>query len=562
MAKVKISEFSSTPGNNTDIDGINLSEGCAPSGINDAIRELMSQLKDFQTGAAGDSFNGPVGSTTPAAGAFTTLLASGAVTLSGGTANGVPYLNGSKVLTTGSALVFDGTNLGVGTPSPTSASGYSFITLQDSGANNGALFESKSGSVSLRSGASGVNSWGSIGTYSSHPLLFVTNSNERARIDSSGNLGLGVTPSAWSSGGNLQLPTLTFAGNDYSIGSNYYQNSGYKYVGTGKAAKYSFFDGQHLWYTAPSGTAGNAISFTQAMTLDASGNWQIGVTSNVGSARAHIAAASGEISRFSTPNGTTGYLVVGRPDATVEGVQLGYNSNNGECTLAAVAAAHTIVFRRGGIAGTENGRFDGSGNLLVGTTTSNPIGSNVSGVVSSTTGNVSASRDAAPALDLNRYTSDGTIARFYRSATQVGSIGVTTTTTTYNTSSDYRLKDDIQPMTGALAKVAALKPCTYKWKADGSDGEGFIAHELAEVCPAAVTGKKDGMRVEQYEISPAVPATFDDEGSELTPSIEAVMGEREVPDYQGIDVSFLVGTLTAAIQELKAEFDVYKAEHP
>jgi hypothetical protein len=60
MAKTKISEFSATPGNNTDIDGINIAEGCAPSGINDAIRELMAQLKDFQAGTAGDSFGGPV----------------------------------------------------------------------------------------------------------------------------------------------------------------------------------------------------------------------------------------------------------------------------------------------------------------------------------------------------------------------------------------------------------------------------------------------------------------------------------------------------------------------
>jgi hypothetical protein len=87
-------------------------------------------------------------------------------------------------------------------------------------------------------------------------------------------------------------------------------------------------------------------------------------------------------------------------------------------------------------------------------------------------------------------------------------------------------------MTGALAKVAALKPVTYKWNSNGSDGEGFIAHELAEVCPQAVTGEKDAV---------------DADGK---------------PVYQGIDVSFLVGTLTAAIQELKAEFDAYKATHP
>ena len=107
-------------------------------------------------------------------------------------------------------------------------------------------------------------------------------------------------------------------------------------------------------------------------------------------------------------------------------------------------------------------------------------------------------------------------------------------------------------MTGALSKVIALKPVTYKWKLDGSNGQGFIAHELAEVVPDCVSGQKDGTRIEKYEISPAVAATFDEDGNELTARVEAVMGEREVPSYQGIDTSFLVATLTAAIQEQQA----------
>ena len=118
------------------------------------------------------------------------------------------------------------------------------------------------------------------------------------------------------------------------------------------------------------------------------------------------------------------------------------------------------------------------------------------------------------------------------SATEVGSITVNTTNAAFNTSSDYRLKENIAPMTGALAKVSALKPCTYTWKVDGSDGQGFIAHELAEVVPQAVTGEKDAL----------------DKDGNIKP--------------QGIDTSFLVATLTAAIQELKAEFDAYKATHP
>jgi hypothetical protein len=85
-------------------------------------------------------------------------------------------------------------------------------------------------------------------------------------------------------------------------------------------------------------------------------------------------------------------------------------------------------------------------------------------------------------------------------------------------------------MTGALAKVSALKPVTYKWKDDQSASEGFIAHELAEVCPQAVVGTKDAV---------------DEDGN---------------PKYQGIDTSFLVATLTAAIQELKAEVDSLKSQ--
>lgn len=141
----------------------------------------------------------------------------------------------------------------------------------------------------------------------------------------------------------------------------------------------------------------------------------------------------------------------------------------------------------------------------------------------------------------------------------VGTIQTSGSSTLYNTSSDYRLKNTIAPMTGALAKVALLKPCTYKWNADGSNGEGFIAHELAEVMPQCVSGEKDAMRTEKYEISPFVPATYDEEGNQLTSSIQAVMGEREVPAHQGIDTSFLVATLTAAIQEQQTMIESLKA---
>jgi hypothetical protein len=104
-----------------------------------------------------------------------------------------------------------------------------------------------------------------------------------------------------------------------------------------------------------------------------------------------------------------------------------------------------------------------------------------------------------------------------------GSISVSNSATTYNTTSDYRLKENIAPMTGALATVAQLKPCTYTWKDGGEIGQGFIAHELQAVVPDCVTGEKDAV---------------DADGK---------------PIYQGVDTSFLVATLTAAIQELSAK---------
>jgi hypothetical protein len=272
-------------------------------------------------------------------------------------------------------------------------------------------------------------------------------------LNSSGNLGLGVTPSAWggsikaiegfSTSGSWSIASGGGLGSALNIQSNaYYDGSNWIYKSTNPAANYYQSAGSHNWRTAASGTAGNAITFTSAMTLDASGNLLVATTNT-------------------SPHSSGTYGIALRESV---GVLIGVNDS------------HAIIAAR----------WNGNGEVI----------------------------------------------RLQRDNTDVGSIDVTTTATSYNTSSDYRLKNTIVPMTGALAKVALLKPCTYKWNANGSDGEGFIAHELAEVCPDAVTGAKDAV---------------DAEGN---------------PQYQGIDTSFLVATLTAAIQELKTEFDAYKASHP
>ena len=164
--------------------------------------------------------------------------------------------------------------------------------------------------------------------------------------------------------------------------------------------------------------------------------------------------------------------------------------------------------------GAERARIDSSGNWQVGGQYAVPPTTSYGRITS--TGIFQSGRTG---------TGSQPMAEFFNGNSNVGSIYTSGSNTSYNTSSDYRLKENIAPMTGALAKVTQLKPVTYKWKVDGADGEGFIAHELAEVCPQAVHGTKDEV---------------DADGN---------------PQYQGIDVSFLVATLTAALQETKALID-------
>ncbi len=686
MAKTKISEFSSTPANNTDIDSINIAEGCAPSNINDAIRELMAQLKDFQTGAVGDSFNGPIGSstastgaftnitasgtlgvtgvatlgagailntpasvtltnatglpistgvsglgtgvatalavnvgsagapvvnggalgtpssgtvtnltgtasiningtvgaTTPTTGAFTTLAASSSVTLSGGTANGVTYLNGSKVLTSGSALTFDGaefgftrasapffrstesgtgivsyfgsysvglylgttsnhpiqfivnsseqmrltsTGLGIGTSSPSQK-----LTVLVADAAQSTSFQAATGRVRFRPYADATNGAVIDSTNTAEGAylpLTLTGSTLRlfggggtgAVVDSSGNLGLGVTPSAWGSieralqvGNSLSL--IRGSSSEAVLAYNAYLNSSGNYIYniTANSSRYEQLAGQHRWYTAASGTAGNPISFTQAMTLDASGNLLVGASASDLSSRLMCIGSSGLAVQYTGNTGT--YL------------QVIPNAANGSVDIKADARSGAYPPMTFWTSSTERARIDSSGNLLVGTTSATFLADSGGFLVyPTTTGetNFVVKHDTGTA-------SGATYASFTYATSSIGNITQNgTTAVAYNTTSDYRLKNTVAPMTGALAKVALLKPCTYKWNADGSDGEGFIAHELAEVVPQCVSGEKDAV---------------DADGN---------------PKYQGIDTSFLVATLTAAIQEQQAIIESLKA---
>jgi hypothetical protein len=656
MAKTKISEYSATAANNTDVESVNIAEGCAPSGINNAIREVMSHLKDFQVGSAGDDLT--VGGNFSVTGTVTipdnaisgdkveggtinaitinTLTATNNPTLSAGTANGVTYLNGSKVLTSGSALTTNGSSLGVGSSdfggagsinvsvgvagtttgglqlwSTTTgqhyvqfgdgtagaatyagAIGYSHATDQmffyanaaeqmrltsttlytASGINVGIGLSSPVSKLSINGTNSGspnntlTGSWLNVGsalssgfgmrqkssdpgisgsgypfqmavigglpfeiyTADAQPLVFGTSATERLRLDASGNLGLGVTPSAWDTLTAFQIKNGSVYGystGDVSIGvNNYYGTSNFRYITSSVAAgKYTISGNEHYWYQAPSGTAGNAISFTQAMTLDASGNLLLGTTVSNYSLNVKGAGSSGNSSVYA--QFTTSDTGTANTDGLLIGLGVGSNPT-----------AYITQFENAPLAflvnGSERARIMSDGNLQVSSngtpdTTNTNSGINVNGYY----GVLSLNHSGNDYSIVNIHTSGGNNKLFeWRWAnSSVGSISTNGSSTSYNTTSDYRLKEDWVAVADASTRVNALKPVNFAWISSGERVDGFLAHELADVVPEAVVGEKDAV---------------DAEGK---------------PVYQGIDQSKLVPLLTAALQEALAKIELLTA---
>lgn len=325
----------------------------SPSTFNTKAFTLLGDLNDWSTQA--NALPGEVatnlsallaappaiGGTTPAAGSFTTLSASGNVNAGlglTGANNGRVVINGGASSSFGAQLLFnrDGVNTSqIGQESGINGGTSNDLAIYPGAANlnlygggiktavvsssglavTGALsatgdfstiggsgykyirFHSASDSNSIRTAKIGKNydspwdldihaSTGTSGSFNEAAIKFYKNNTDVvATLDSSGNLGIGVTPSAWDSGGNIDGQNdFTWSSYDGSIGSNYYYNSGYKYKSTGApVSRYAPYNGAHTWFTAPSGTAGNPISFTQAMTLTAGGRLSVDASTSASS---------------------------------------------------------------------------------------------------------------------------------------------------------------------------------------------------------------------------------------------------------------------------------------
>ena len=261
------------------------------------------------------------------------------------------------------------------------------------------------------------------------------------------------------------------------------------------------------------------VNSTEVLRIDSSGNVGIGTTSP--NAKLNVVASSGSIG-FRMDGGLAIFYpsyATANQGLQVDTTNLASGSNALFVNMPTgwtgnIISANLNGVQQFSVSQAGNGYY--LGNLLVGRASN--LGTSRFVVEADTTSinpmTVSNSRSTA-ATDYSIL--------FYRNGSLVGSVQTTLAgVTSYVTSSDYRLKQNILPMTGALTKVMQLKPVTYKWKSDNSDGQGFIAHELQEVIPEAVCGEKDEL---------------DAEGN---------------PKHQGVDTSFLVATLTSAIQEQQA----------
>ena len=446
------------------------------------------------------------------------------------------------------------------------------------------------------------------GTVSADGLVVEGASEIRSTLDAT----LNITSTAFTVNSGDVYGSLNFVTEDGSVAGDRKNAATIQAINSGGSGSFCDLD----FYTS----AGTGATNTKSLKIASNGD--IAFYGNSGTTPLFFWDSSAESLGIgtSTPslplhvNGGTGNLI-GLFESTDATVKLGFKdsatTNNYSVTIGAVDDAMTFT---SGSGGTESMRIDHLGNVLVGKTTT---GYASQGGFSINPGGASYFAVAHP----NGTGSGNGYAIFTYNAGIVGSITQSgTNAVSFNTASDYRLKELDVPMTGATERVKALRPINFAWKSDGSRVDGFLAHELAEVVPEAATGTKDAMMDEEYEVTPATgdvftagseagftevspaivasPAYYDvdgnvikaeviaqaavheaydavleiihsadveqpetlEEGQEWRETTAAVMGTRSVPDMQGIDQSKLVPLLTATIQELIARIETLEGE--
>jgi hypothetical protein len=459
---------------------------------------------------AGGTINGTtVGATTPSTGSFTSLTDSGNLTFTG---TGNRITGDFSNATVANRVMFQTSTTNSQTsiaciPSGTAQIGsINLFNAADPANASLAQLAATSNEARLQSGITGT------GTYL--PMTFYTGGSERMRVDTSGNLGIGTSsPNNRLAVHSGQTSTTPFANVVATFRSN----------ATNADSTIQFSD--NTTYSSQIGQiggTGGALGFStggsERARIDSSGNVGIGTTSPTTRLTIESTGANG-LSLYQ--NGA-------------DAARLFFVNNTSAQGCAINNAGGSLVFYVGGSipnasTGTERARIDSSGDFLVGITNIDPTFNRTNGAVIKSNGSV-LSRSAGGS-DFGCSTTSGVNIGFYTdngsARVTAGNINSNGSTTSYSTTSDYRMKENVQPMTAALATIAQLKPVKYDWKAEFAGtrtaGQGFIAHELAEVVPDAVTGEKDG------------------------------------EEMQGVDYGKITPLLTAALQEAIAEIKLLKA---
>jgi len=395
-------------------------------------------------------------------------------TFSGGTANGVTYLNGSKVLTSGSALTFDGTNLGVNS----SAASYNALTVQDTATS----YAFTNNFVAFYNSTSAMGGIGAQTAATFHAWMTAANNTtvsgtEQMRLTSTG-LGIGTSSPATklavaggisgTGGANISgggWGVLPYVSSSLVVDTTSNQT---RFFATGDASNF----GSYIWYGGKTG--GSTSTY---MTIDTSGNLGVGTTSPA----AKVHAYSGTTMAQLTVDGV-GAIKTGINFAS-GGTTYGqiYFDNNAPYDMS-VFQQYSTGSLRFGTNNTERARIESSGNFLVGKTSTGLA----TGIQLEAAGGSSFVRSASTNSDLNLYvySTGAGAARFY-----VGMGGtVYATSTSISAISDITLKENVRDLETGLTEVMSLRPRRFDWKnGDAQNVAGFVAQEVEQVLPELVS---------------------------------------------------------------------------
>ena len=351
-------------------------------------------------------------------------------------------------------------------------------------------------------------------------LLFGTNNLERMRIDSSGKVGIGTTSPNRVFEINNSQPCIRLTN-----GTNGFD------IGTG-----GFVDGSNSLIFFDEGVG-------ERMRIDSSGNVGIGSTSGLGKLHVKNSASgatsvSGNANEFVIENsGNCGMTI----QSSVNGVGNIYFGDVANGSVGRITYDHSNDNFNFNTAGNERVRLDNNGNFMVGT--GSPSSSTAaSGISLNADGAMISRRDGVMHYYKSISTGGYYAVQFLSANTSVGNIFFNSGGTQFNTSSDYRRKENIVSLTNGLSKLKQLKTYNFNFKDNPSETvQGFLAHEAQEVIPHVVTGTKDQVATAK-EVEEGVAQNIGD------------------PIYQTIDHSKLVPLLTAALQEAVAKIEVLETK--